>query len=98
MTSDMTQTFVDITTSSYVQNLAGTPFKMLIYNGIEILEHDFEILYFLGDVDLACGMMQAEYFIENFVNITNGVVSTFRFDVKTYLIIGHSKSKRVVLH
>ena len=48
MTSDMTQTFVDITTSNYVQNLAGTPFKMLIYNGIEILEHDFEILYFFN--------------------------------------------------
>uniref|UniRef100_A0A914DNY1 Serine carboxypeptidase n=1 Tax=Acrobeloides nanus TaxID=290746 RepID=A0A914DNY1_9BILA len=63
MTSDMTTTFMEIATSPYVQNLAGTPFKMLIYN---------------GDVDLACGMMQAEYFIENFVNLTNGVVAQNR--------------------
>uniref|UniRef100_A0A914C171 Carboxypeptidase n=1 Tax=Acrobeloides nanus TaxID=290746 RepID=A0A914C171_9BILA len=50
---DMTPVFEEIIDSYYVQNVLKAPFRIIIYN---------------GDADLACGMMQAEYFVENFIS------------------------------
>uniref|UniRef100_A0A914DY95 Uncharacterized protein n=1 Tax=Acrobeloides nanus TaxID=290746 RepID=A0A914DY95_9BILA len=54
---DLTPVFQDIINSDYVQNNSN-PFRILIYN---------------GDVDLASGFLQAEYFVKNLVDMNSNV-------------------------
>lgn len=55
----MTDVFINITQSAYVQGLTE-PFRMLLYN---------------GDADMACGFVEAEFFIENLVSLRGATVS-----------------------